>query len=171
MPVPRAYRSCCVRKIWIDDALGRAAGSGLPALGQSGVAAFIVGGIAVDVQAYRIVRIVGLRPCRRCRRERPDRQNGHSQNAHQNLRREIGVAAQVAVRPEAVAWQSRAAAGGVLTTGVAQQAISGLRIGLLHFSRAVPHPQADRVHGFQSISGSRVAERAARISRAVQEEG
>jgi hypothetical protein len=59
----------------------------------------------------------------------------------------------------------------VLMTEVAPQAISGLRMGLLRFSRAVPHPQADRVHGFQSISGSRVAERAARIPRAVQEEG
>ena len=50
-----------------DDALGRAAGSGLPALGQRGVAALVVGGHTIDVQANRIVRVVGLCPCRRCR--------------------------------------------------------------------------------------------------------
>jgi hypothetical protein len=78
------------RKIWIDDALCRAARCRRVALRQRRVAAFVIGGPpAVHMQANRISRIVRLGPSRcRCQNRR-DRQNHRSRNAHQSLLRDM----------------------------------------------------------------------------------
>jgi len=70
---------------WIDDALCRAAGCCCVALGQRGVAAFVIGCRAIYLQTNRISRIVRL-GCGRPNRGHHDRQ---SQNAHQSLLRRL----------------------------------------------------------------------------------
>ena len=71
----------------VDDALGCAARCRHVALCQRGIGAFevIVFPALVDLQADRIVRIIGLGPSRRRCRSHPNCQNRQSQNAHQNL--------------------------------------------------------------------------------------
>jgi hypothetical protein len=73
--------------IRVDDALGGAARCRHVALCQRGIGAFevIVVPALVDLQADRIVRIIGLGVGRRHCRSHPDCQNRQSQNAHRNL--------------------------------------------------------------------------------------
>src|SRR5260370_8775973 len=61
---PRTRGLFHAREIWIDDALCRAARRRRVALRQRRVAAFVIGGRAVHVQATRISRIVRLTPRR-----------------------------------------------------------------------------------------------------------
>jgi len=117
-PITRGL--CRARKIWIDDALCRAAWRRRVALRQRRVAAFvIVYPPAVHVQANRISRIVRLGR-RRPYWDRPDRQNRQGQNAHQNLLRNMRGAVHrscpnaLALRPTfrpRPDFSSRAAAG------------------------------------------------------------
>jgi hypothetical protein len=81
-------------KIWIDDALGGAARCRRVALRQRRVAAFVIIGPAIYMQANRISRIVRLGPSGRRRQNRRDRQNRQSRNAHRSLLREVRGAAQ-----------------------------------------------------------------------------
>ncbi len=73
--------------IRVDDALGGAARRRHVALCQRGIGAFevIVFPALVDLQADRIVRIIGLGSSRRRCRSHPNCQNRQSQNAHQTL--------------------------------------------------------------------------------------
>jgi len=73
--------------IRIDDALGCAARCRHVALCQRGIGAFevIVLPALVDLQADRVVRIIGLGSSRRRCRSHPNCQNRQSQNPHQTL--------------------------------------------------------------------------------------
>src|SRR3954467_1310365 len=79
-PIP----SLRARVIRVDDALGGPAGGGHLALGDRGVAAFevVVVPALVDLQADRIVRVVGLGACGRHRRNRCDGQDRKAWKPH-----------------------------------------------------------------------------------------
>ena len=88
-PVPWAHRLFRVREIWIGYTLCRPARRGAGARDHPQVAAFVIGGVAKDLHANRKMRIVGLSPPRPGRPDRPDRKIRQSQNAHQNLLRDM----------------------------------------------------------------------------------